>query len=213
MFVFDCLLVYWPVLNISKLSILFSRQQITSLSFCSPKKKKKTFLKFCVKVQVFLHDGSTLRKYYCLHFRRLFCRSGIDRHRRRKRISQEAIHKLAEHFFMHIHIHEIRVKALLENMESRGLIRTRSRPELPHFFKLPLLQQRRRERRVRPRVQMTAEPSQTGEVDQHEIPESAPVTGHEPVFLDEQNEFRELKHCFQLMYLILANSTSSPETS
>ena len=152
-------LVLLAGLNISKLSILFLMTTNNVFEFMlSEKEKDKIFLKFCVKVQVFLFNGTSIRKYYCLHCRRLFCRSGFHRHRLRQRIPHEDIHKLAEHFFKHIQIHETRVKTLLEKLESRGLIKTTSRPELPHFFTLPHLQHRQTERRVRPRVQRPVEP-------------------------------------------------------
>ena len=157
----------------------------------SEKEKDKIFHKFCVKVKVFGFDGSVRKQYYCLHCQKLYCRSGFHRHSTRTTVSQEDKNRLAGNFFKHVKMHETKVAFLLEKSGSRGLIRTTTQPEVPHFFTLPLLQRRAPERRVRTRVQRPVRRRQSVESDQLEILESAPDSGHDPGPHDDLSDHPE----------------------
>ena len=158
--------------------------------------KEKIFNTFCVKVEIFLLDGTTQRKFYCLHCRKLYSRSGFDRHKRRKNISPRVVHLLADHFFKNIKMHEMKVKTLLEELGSKGLIPTTIQPGRPHFFTLPPLPPRPTRPRVHQRVQRTVERSLTDEEVQQELPELDRDSGQDPVFTDDRSDFPDLLNCF-----------------
>ena len=95
--------------------------------FLSEKEKEKIFRTFCVKIHIFMCDGTRKRKYYCLECQRIYSRSGFHRHKIRLRLSRAKIRNLATNIFKHVKWHEAKVKYLLER-KARGGKNKNNRP-------------------------------------------------------------------------------------